>query len=534
MNLNRSLEELPDSPPSSKPKRIIAIGGSGGGVGKSVFAVNTAIYFAQLGKRVVLAGADAASSHLHSLFGLTVRPQVVSPQECMGGLSSLLVNPASIPGLSILPPLANKTGSLLLWRASSRTRWLTSLLALPADYLVIYLGAGYTHFALDLLGQAHVPILLTSPEPSTVESIYVLLRAAYQRRLQRALVKDRYRMGLLDRAIKEKGLLPSPLELIRTLSRMDASAAELAWNEVQRMRFYLVVSQTRTRAEIELGAAMTDLVGRHYGVRLEELGHIEYDDLVWLTGRKGRPLLLDSPNCRAARNIERIARRVSVTITRRTEPLPLPISYAYESPSFYAMLGVAPSSTEEEMRRAYKQKRDIYASGSVAIWSFFAPEERRQAQLQLEEAYDTLIDPSRRRAYDLSLAAKMEEASSSALPASKKESSILTAERLMLQSELAQIMGPDTEFSGELLRKVRESRGIELEEISARTKITQAHLIAIEEEQIEKFPAFVYLQGFIGEFAKQLSLDPVQVQRTYLRRMRHKGLMPGDRIERRS
>ena len=36
----------------------------------------------------------------------------------------------------------------------------------------------------------------------------------------------------------------------------------------------------------------------------------------------------------------------------------------------------------------------------------------------------------------------------------------------MLQAELAREIGPDTEFTGPLLRKVRESQGIELAEIA--------------------------------------------------------------------
>ena len=49
---------------------MIAVGGGRGGVGKSLVAVNLAVYFAQLGKPVVLVDADAAGSNLHAHFGL--------------------------------------------------------------------------------------------------------------------------------------------------------------------------------------------------------------------------------------------------------------------------------------------------------------------------------------------------------------------------------------------------------------------------------------------------------------------------------
>jgi flagellar biosynthesis protein FlhG len=92
----------------------------------------------------------------------------------------------------------------------------------------------------------------------------------------------------------------------------------------------------------------------------------------------------------------------------------------------------------------------------------------------------------------------------------------------MLQSELAREIGPDTEFTGPLLRKVRESQGIEIAEISSRTKISKVHLSALEEEAYHQLPAIVYVRGFVTELAKYLRLDPAQVQRTYLRRMRDK------------
>ena len=67
---------------------------------------------------------------------------------------------------------------------------------------------------------------------------------------------------------------------------------------------------------------------------------------------------------------------------------------------------------------------------------------------------------------------------------------------------------------------MRESLGWTSRDISDKTKIARAHLQAIEDERFEELPALVYTRGFLGELAKQLRLDPPQVQKTYLRRMR--------------
>jgi flagellar biosynthesis protein FlhG len=90
----------------------------------------------------------------------------------------------------------------------------------------------------------------------------------------------------------------------------------------------------------------------------------------------------------------------------------------------------------------------------------------------------------------------------------------------MLREELGREINAETEFTGRLLRKVRESQGVEIDEIANRTKISAAHLKAIEAEDFSSLPALVYTRGFVQQVAKHLRLDPTQVSRTYLRRMR--------------
>jgi len=76
----------------------------------------------------------------------------------------------------------------------------------------------------------------------------------------------------------------------------------------------------------------------------------------------------------------------------------------------------------------------------------------------------------------------------------------------------------DTEFTGDLLRQLREARSVELLDIAQRTKISVAHLRAIEDERWDAMPAPVYLRGFLVEFARFLRLDVGQVTRTFMAR----------------
>ena len=497
-------------------RRLLVVGGGRGGVGKSLLAANLAVYFAQLGKPVVLVDADPTGANLHAHFGLTAASHdPMLDSESPSAFARALV-PTSVPGLSLLPAAHDSILLPLSLRAGRKSRWLSRLRALPAEYLVIDVGPGHGHFALELMLAADIAIVVTVPEPPAIETTYRFIRAAFRRRLRRALIRDRFRLSMMERALSEIGVLPTPLEMVRSFHKMDPRLAELAWAEAHRMRFHLVVNQTRVKSDLELGAWMSGLSTRHLGVTLDELGHIEHDDTVWLTVRRNKPLLVDSPTCKSARNLERIARRVlalSAARTLVTPPGPVPEG----AMSLYAVLGITRSSNDEEVRRAYKRQREIYATGGLATSSLLNETQLKTEQARLDEAYDTLLDPVRRRAYDLSTFPEHDEPAAVARSAHPPA---LAAEQLMLQTELAREIGPDTEFSGALLRKVRESQGVELIEISARTKIARTHLHAIEEEDFAALPAPVYVRGFVNELAKFLKLDPAQVQKTYVRRMR--------------
>lgn len=509
--------ERVEAPPSMRSvHRLIVVGGGRGGVGKSLVAQNLAIYLAQLGKAVVLVDADPTGANLHCHFGLgaaTHDPSLEASAEALF-VDSLVAT--SVPGLKLLPAAHDSTDVSFLFRAGRKARWLARLRALPADYLVIDAGPGHGHFALDLMLAADIAIAVTVPEPPAIETTYRFIRAAFRRRLRRALIRDRFRLGLLERAIKQIGILPAPIELVRTLAKMDRTLADLAWSEAHRLNLQLVVNQTRVRNDLELGTWMSGLCARHYGVPLDELGHIEHDDTVWVSVRRNKPLLVDSPTSKAARNLERIARRVQALLSERAERTGLP-PFPAEVPTLYAALGISRSSNDEEIRRAYKRQREIYAAGGLATASLLTETQLKTEQARLDEAYDTLLDPVRRRAYDLS---SFPETDASEAFSARAAKPALAAEQLMLQSDLAREIGPDTEFTGALLRTVRESQGVELAEISQRTKIARAHLLAIEEEAFDGLPAIVYVRGFVNELAKYLKLDPAQVQKTFLRRMR--------------
>jgi cytoskeletal protein RodZ len=70
-----------------------------------------------------------------------------------------------------------------------------------------------------------------------------------------------------------------------------------------------------------------------------------------------------------------------------------------------------------------------------------------------------------------------------------------------------------------VLRQIREARGISLQVISERTKVTRHHIENIEADRFEQLPAAVYLRGILLSIARELRLDGQKVARSYLERV---------------
>ena len=503
---------LDESTAGMRGRRVIAIGGGRGGVGKTLLTVNLGVFFAQLGRSVVVCDADPFGSNLHAVLGLESPPLAVAEDFDPGKTEYIAT---TVPGLRVLP-IAFDPLTATAVRPTRRLHWTGHVQRIEADYVLLNLGSSTAPSTLDLFRRADVGVCVTSPEPPAIESTYRFLRALFARDLRRALMKERFKLRIVERALATLPPDASPREIISAIRRIDDGIARTAAIELARLVPRLVVGQTRLRSDLDLGNAMSIVSERYLGVAIDYIGHVEQDDAVWLTVRRGRPLLIDSPTSKSARNIERVARRI-LALLAAPSPRIAEATLDERPRTLYEVLGVTRGAADDEIRRAYKRQREIFRAGSLPIVSVVPMSEVEREQARIEEAHDTLLDPVRRRAYDRSAFA---DDAPHSLPSSHRSSEAAQAEYAMLQAELAREITPETEFTGALIRRVRDAQGLELSEIAQKTKISMAHLAAIEAETYADLPAPVYVQGFVQQVAKFLKLDAAQVSKTYMRRLR--------------
>jgi curved DNA-binding protein CbpA len=174
--------------------------------------------------------------------------------------------------------------------------------------------------------------------------------------------------------------------------------------------------------------------------------------------------------------------------------------------NYYEILEVSYRATWGEIQKAYELARKTYGPDSIAAYSLFGSDDREVIFKKIEEAYQTLIDQGKRKRYDDDLAKVVQELAGQVPDVSTE--SVAPIMEVPLSSE---------EVTGKVLKRIREKRGISIQEIADRTRINITYLYFIEEDNFRSLPAEVYLRSYLAQYAKLLHLDAKTLVEGYIK-----------------
>lgn len=71
-----------------------------------------------------------------------------------------------------------------------------------------------------------------------------------------------------------------------------------------------------------------------------------------------------------------------------------------DAPTLYDILDIMPDASQQEIREAYLRIKGTYSKDSVALYSLIDPNERNEMLHKIQEAYNILSNPEKRKEYD--------------------------------------------------------------------------------------------------------------------------------------
>jgi flagellar biosynthesis protein FlhG len=303
--------------------QVWAVGGGKGGTGKSLVAASLGIHLAQTGRRVILIDGDLGGPNLHTFLGID--PPRVALSDFINRRVDSLEEAAvetGVPRLRIVSGARNSLDADGL-KHFQKTRLLRLLLWLPADVVVVDLGAGTSLNVLDLFSMADQGLLVILPEPTSVENCYRFLKAAYLRRLQHLCRVLGYE-PIMDLVLRHRGGSPTvnPGEVLEEIDRVDAGAATILQSHLETFAPHLIVNQARDQEDVALGDSMQAASERFIRIPVQFSGAIPHDPGLVRCVKTRRPFLLEYPRSRAAAAIRAAAE--SVAARARLRPCAAP------------------------------------------------------------------------------------------------------------------------------------------------------------------------------------------------------------------
>jgi flagellar biosynthesis protein FlhG len=289
------------------PKVILSVGGGKGGTGKTVIASNMALYLAKLGQRVLLVDADLGGPNLHTCIGLD-KPKY--------GLAQFFDDrKIDLTGFLEEANLSLLTGALdsreQTARYKDRLRLRNALRRVETDYVILDVGSGTSQGVMDFFLMGEIGICVMLPEPTSIENTYRFFKEILYRILLRGSHKKSIR-DTLDSVFhcQRADRFPPISQLLQMIEQQDDSVLKSLRAKINDLSVRLVINQVQSPDDAEVGFAVRSAIHKHFGIRTDFVGYINFDELMRESVRMRQPLLQNFPDSKAARCIENITHKL--------------------------------------------------------------------------------------------------------------------------------------------------------------------------------------------------------------------------------
>lgn len=241
--------------------RIITVSSGKGGVGKTNIAINLALAYAELGKRVVVMDADLGLANVNVVLGIIPKYNLYHLIRRQKSMKDIIQDTRYgiqiVAGASGFSKIANLS-------EEERGKFIAELQELSsADVLIVDTGAGVSNNVLSFIAAADDVVIVTTPEPTAITDAYGIIKII-------ATEIDNLSLGLK-----------------------------------------LVVNRVKSVAEgRKVAERVINIAGQFLNLKVDYLGFVFDDEIVHQSVVKQKPFLAMDPKSKAAMCVRHILSRL--------------------------------------------------------------------------------------------------------------------------------------------------------------------------------------------------------------------------------
>ncbi len=291
-------------------KKIWAVGGGKGGVGKTVFTANLAVSLAKGGKKVVVVDLDLGGANIHTVLGV---------KHIEHTLGDFLVKKKfkNIADIAVKTPIDNlrlisgSNGILELANPSfaQKMKMVNGLNKLEADVVLLDLGAGTSFDILDFFNLADIKIMVACPEPTSIQNAYGFIKSAIYRKIVREFFDNPLALGILKRNNKSHKVKPLG-DLREYFSGISENVAKRYDAVFDGFSPNIVMNMVRREEEKSMAHGISLVSKKFLNVNMRYIGHVYMDAFVMDSVQNMLPFLLLDNKHRVSQCVLKISNEI--------------------------------------------------------------------------------------------------------------------------------------------------------------------------------------------------------------------------------
>jgi flagellar biosynthesis protein FlhG len=291
--------------------KLWSIGGGKGGVGKSIFAMALGVTLARLGNQVILVDGDLGGANLHTMMGIRF-PEVTLEDFLLRRVTRLedILLPTSLEGIKLICGADDLLGAANP-TYSQKVRLFKELENLPADFVLIDLGAGTSFNTLDIFNHSPGKIAIFTGVSTSLQNVYGFIKCALFRKIAREFAKEDQVLSLFyGDQNTVSGEIVSINDLLARVRQISPEKLFQLMGIIKPYRLFLVTNMVKNEQDLRSPEIIQSVCEDFLNIKPEILGHVFYDPVVEVAINRMSPALLQERTNRMVKCYEQIARKL--------------------------------------------------------------------------------------------------------------------------------------------------------------------------------------------------------------------------------